>query len=272
MYLNKLFQQEFIWVLLLLSGVILLVAIEVGAKIANFIQTPHFSWRIFGTYYFYCYLCRKNMAYDISKPIPQGGDGAYDEEDRRLHEITNELYRRCQLHEAQSGASQANGNCFEIELRIAEQYAKEKGIWIPMHEVFDLGTPGPSGNENDTYVSSDIVFKVNNLLNSASILLLLKKIEYHNILFPNTYYGIYGFTGFDGRSVMPVLSQRLVKNAQPATTIEVDTYMAALGFTKVNNEGRYTNSGYEVWDVVPRNVLKDDDGDIYVIDAEIKRI
>lgn len=212
------------------------------------------------------------MAYDIFKSIPQGGDGAYDEENCRLHEIANELHRRCQLYEAQHGACQANGNRFEVEQRIAEEYAKEKGIWIPMHEVFDLGTPGPSGNENDTYVSSDIVFKVNNLLNSASILILLKKIEYHNILFPNTYYGIYGFTGFDGRSIMPVLSQRLVKDAQPATTIEIDTYMAALGFTKVNNEGHYTNSVYEVWDVVPRNVLKDSDGDIYVVDAEIKRI
>ena len=212
------------------------------------------------------------MAYDIIKSIPQGGDGAYDEENCRLHEIANELHRRCQLYEAQHGACQANGNRFEVEQRIAEEYAKEKGIWIPMHEVFDLGTPGPSGNENDTYVSSGIVFKVNNLLNSASILILLKKIEYHNILFPNTYYGIYGFTGFDGRSIMPVLSQRLVKDAQPATTIEIDTYMAALGFTKVNNEGHYTNSVYEVWDVVPRNVLKDSDGDIYVVDAEIKRI
>ena len=212
------------------------------------------------------------MAYDIFKSIPQGGDGAYDEENCRLQGIANELKRRCQLYKKQHGPFHANGNRFEVEQRIAEEYAKEKGIWIPMHEVFDLGTPGPSGNENDTYVSSGIVFKVNNLLNSASILILLKKIEYHNILFPNTYYGIYGFTGFDGRSIMPVLSQRLVKDAQPATTIEIDTYMAALGFTKVNNEGHYTNSVYEVWDVVPRNVLKDSDGDIYVVDAEIKRI
>jgi hypothetical protein len=27
--------------------------------------------------------------------------------------------------------------------------------------VFDLGTPGPSGNENDTYVAKDTIFKVN---------------------------------------------------------------------------------------------------------------
>ena len=70
---------------------------------------------------------------------------------------------------------------------------------------------------------------------------------------------------------MPVLEQKLVKDAVPATAIEIDTYMAALGFIKKNNEGRYANGDYEVWDLVPRNVLRDKDGDMYVIDAEITR-
>ena len=61
-----------------------------------------------------------------------------------------------------------------------------------------------------------------------------------------------------------------MKNATPATPIEIDTYMAALGFTRFNNEGRYANADFEVWDLVPRNVLKDKEGDIFVIDAEIK--
>ena len=69
---------------------------------------------------------------------------------------------------------------------------------------------------------------------------------------------------------MPVLQQDLVKDAQPATPIEIETYMAAIGFTKMNNEGRFANNMYEVGDLVPRNVLKDKDGDIYVVDAEIK--
>jgi hypothetical protein len=52
----------------------------------------------------------------------------------------------------------------------------------------------------------------------------------------------------------------------------IDTYMSALGFTKENSVGRYSNGTYLVWDVVPRNALVDSDGDIYVVDAEIKRI
>jgi hypothetical protein len=143
-------------------------------------------------------------------------------------------------------------------------------MWIPMDEVFDLGEPGPSGNENDTYVAKDTIFKVNNLLNSGSIHNLLDKIILHNLVFPNTAYKLIGFAGYDGRSVLPVLEQERICNGHPATQIMIDTYMSALGFTKENDEGRYSNGAYVVWDVVPRNVLVDADGDMYVVDAEIK--
>ena len=210
------------------------------------------------------------MSDDISQSVSQRGRREEIAENRRIYEVADELIRRSQLYEAQLRDGQEHVSRFEAEQRAAEQYAKENGMWIPMHEVFDLGTPGPSGNENDTYVSNDIVYKVNNLLNSGSIVKLLEKISWHNILFYDTFYTLYGFTGFDGRTVMPILQQRLVKNAVLAMPIEIETYMAAIGFTKINNEGRYANADYEVWDVVPRNVLKDNDGDIYVIDAEIK--
>ncbi len=90
-----------------------------------------------------------------------------------------------------------------------------------MDSAFNLGTPGPSGNENDTYVSDDIIYKVNNLLNSGSILRLLEKVGMHNTIFPDTYYQFYGFTGFDGRTIMPVLRQNLVKDASPAPQIAI---------------------------------------------------
>ena len=48
-------------------------------------------------------------------------------------------------------------------------------------------------------------------------------------------------------------------------------YEAESGTGKVD-EGRYSNGTYVVWDVVPRNVLVDADGDMYVVDAEIKRV
>ena len=109
-----------------------------------------------------------------------------------------------------------------------------------MDNVFDLGIPGPSGNENDTYVAKDTIYKVNNLLNSGGICKLLYKILLHNL-------------------------------AEPATQIMIDTYMSAVGFEKESDTGRFSNREYVVWDVVPRNVLVDKDGDMYVIDAEIAK-
>ena len=104
-------------------------------------------------------------------------------------------------------------------------------------------------------MAKDTIFKVNNLLNSGSIYNLLDKIILHNLVFPNTAYKLIGFAGYDGRSVMPILEQERICNGQPASQIMIDTYMSALGFTKENDEGRYSNGTYVVWDVVPRNVL-----------------
>ena len=209
---------------------------------------------------------------DIFESVSQRGRGEENAENRRIYEIADELRRRCQLYEAQLRDGQVNVNRLDVEQRAAEQYAKDNGVWIPMSDIFDLGVPGPSGNENDTYVSNNIIYKVNNLLNAGSILRLLDRVIWHNNLFYDTAYSLYGFTGFDGRTIMPVLQQRLVKDAVPATSVEIETYMAALGFLKMNNEGRFANSEYEVWDLVPRNVLKDADGDIFIIDAEIRRL
>ena len=189
------------------------------------------------------------MNHDISQPVPQGSDGAQDAENSRIAAIADQLERLCAIHEAQRGDSLKDVSRFETEQRAAEQMAKSQGYWIPMMDIFDLGVPGPSGNENDTYVGEKVIYKVNNLLNS-----------------------FYGFAGFDGRTIQPVIVQPRIANAHPATKIQIDTYLAALGFEKTTQDGRFRNSQYEVWDVVPRNVLVDDEGDIFVVDAEIKHI
>ena len=212
------------------------------------------------------------MSHDISQPVPQRSDGAQDAENSRIAAIADELERLCRIHEAQSGDSQADVSHFEAEQRAAEQMAKANGYWIPMMDVFGLGVPGPSGNENETYVAEKVIYKVNNLLNSGSIVGLLRKILMHNTIFPETAYTFYGFAGFDGRTVQPVIIQPRVADAHPATQVMIDTYMAALGFEKTAIEGRYSNNTYEIWDLVPRNVLIDAEGDIFVVDAEMKQI
>lgn len=208
---------------------------------------------------------------DLFQSVPQRSIGAQEAENRRIEAVANELRRRCKLYETQRRDGQSYVSPFEAEQRVAEFFAKECGLWIPMEHVFDLGTPGPSGNENDTYVSNDVIYKVNNLLNSGSIISLFEKVRMHNEIFPDTFYQLHAFTGFDGRTIMPILRQDLVKDAEPTPQIAIDTYMAALGFNREDVVGRYSNTDYIVWDLIPRNVLRDRDGDIFVVDAEIKK-
>lgn len=204
----------------------------------------------------------------IFESISQRSSGTQDEENRRVQEVADEIRRRCSLHEAQYEAGQSNARNLYAEMNIAEQWAKENDLWIPLSDIFMIGIPGPSGNENDTYISNDLIFKVNNLLNSHSITRFLDRVRFHNEIFPETFYCFIGFTGFEGSTVMPVIRQDLVKNAKPATPIQIETYMCALGFKK-EAEGRFVNQRYLVWDLVPRNVLVDEEGDIFVVDAEI---
>ncbi len=64
------------------------------------------------------------MDYDISQSVSQRGSGEETAENRRIHEVADELRRRSQLYEAQLRDGQGDVNHLEIEQRVAEQYAK----------------------------------------------------------------------------------------------------------------------------------------------------
>lgn len=95
------------------------------------------------------------MSNDILESVSQRGCGEETPQNRRIRQVADELCRRCELYEAQFRDGKNDVNRLDVEQRVAEQYAKENGLWIPIDKVFDLGTPGPSGNENDTYVKED---------------------------------------------------------------------------------------------------------------------
>ena len=66
------------------------------------------------------------MDYDISQSVPQRSNGANDEENRRIQEVSDELQRLCRLHAKESREGKTNGSYLEIEQRVAEQYATNK--------------------------------------------------------------------------------------------------------------------------------------------------
>ena len=155
--------------------------------------------------------------------------------------------------------------------RVAEQWARDNGLWHD-YAALDLGTPFRSGNENDTYLSPDgnTIYKINNLMNSrGDLAALLDRVALHNSLFPETAYEFVGLAGFGSGQVYPIFKQRYIPENTFATEAEIDAYMRSIGFTSTGREAEYSNGQYTVGDLRPRNVLKDAEGNIYVIDAEI---
>ncbi len=220
-------------------------------------------------------LQKKEDSYEISERVPQGERTSQDEEGRRDAQTSRRLRERAEAYRRDARANSKDVSRYDVIDFVnaeAEKDAKASGMWIPLSQLHAMqGMRG--GNENDVYFNPEdnYLYKMNNLMNSGGdILRLLDKVELHNQIFPETRYALAGFTGHGGGVVYPVLKQRFVQDATEASIEDIDAYMESLGFEKVSDY-TYTNGDVTVSDMRPRNVLKDSEGDIYVVDCDIVR-
>lgn len=199
-----------------------------------------------------------------------------DEASSREQEASIYLRRRIEAAREEQQRPLTEREIIDVEKRAALDYAKENNLWI--NDIYDLGIPFPGGGNENTLaydVDKRIIYKSNNLLNTkGSISRLLNQIQINNELFPETKYNLIGFTGIDnGNKNTPfievVMSQNYIPNAIQATPEDIEVYMRAKGFDKINDSS-FTNGVYTVSDLYPRNVLKDNDNNIYVVDNIIE--
>jgi len=163
----------------------------------------------------------------------------------------------------------------KIEKIIAFDLAHENNLWVD--DIYTLGKIFQKGNENTVLLNEyeRVVYKCNNLMNSfGKISTLFDIIESHNQLFYEVPYEIIGFTGIDnGAKLIPhievILKQPFVYNAEHATPNEIANYMQSIAFRQINIH-TFENDNYIVYDLHPRNVLKNLEGNIFVIDNRIE--
>lgn len=211
------------------------------------------------------------MKHELHQSISQGDDRENAQENGRMEEITNLLYSSSRKNEEEHDAgSTYRGNLYS-EQSLIESYAEAHKCWYSLDDIFNLGTPGPSGSENDTYVDKNggIVYKTNNLIHTGSFYKLFRRLLIHNELFPQTSYQLIGFTGYKGRTIYPLLAQKYIENAIPATPKEIKKHMLSLGFEQID-DWTYQYKHLRLSDLKPKNVLKDEFGDFYIIDVEIQ--
>lgn len=141
----------------------------------------------------------KEMNYDeLSERISQDNSRTQDAQDGRMEEVSDWLRKSNQTgtaeHHRQEFPSSPHGITLPEHIA-AECYAMKHGIWF--EDDSNLGTIGPSGDENYCYYNADgsIIYKVNMLTHSGEhILPIFDKVRIHNELFPETRYTFIGFT------------------------------------------------------------------------------
>lgn len=149
-------------------------------------------------------------------------------------------------------------------------FANSNNLWISLSE---LNVEFLSkGGENEVYTGNkdNIVIKLNNFEYAGDDLEnFFIRINAHNKLFGNVPYQMIGFAYNSKQEFCAVLIQPYILAEREATEDEIATYMQALGF-EMDYYDEYHNSEYEVFDVVPNNVLYGIDGNLYFIDTQIR--
>ena len=149
-------------------------------------------------------------------------------------------------------------------------FANSNNLWISLS---NLNVEFLSkGGENEVYTGNkdNIVIKLNNFEYAGDDLEnFFIRINAHNKLFGNVPYQMIGFAYNGKKEFCAVLIQPYILAEREATEDEIATYMKALGF-EMDYYDEYHNSEYEVFDVVPNNVLYGIDGDLYFIDTQIR--
>ena len=149
-------------------------------------------------------------------------------------------------------------------------FANSHNLWISLSK---LNVEFLSkGGENEVYTGNNdnIVIKLNNFEYAGDDLdNFFIRINAHNKLFGNVPYQMIGFAYNSQQEFCAVLIQPYILAEREATEEEITIYMQALGF-EMDYYDEYHNSEYEVFDVVPNNVLYGIDRDLYFIDTQIR--
>lgn len=159
--------------------------------------------------------------------------------------------------------------CKGVQIARLKDWAISHNYWIANNAVF--GSFSDRGSENEVYASDDStqVYKLNDFRYSDDNLEpFFQRIAIHNHLFPDCAYDLVGFAENQEGKICAVLRQSFIVSEREAAQHEIDEELERLGFHK-EDDGYFTNGNYDIFDAVPNNVLKGQDGHLYFIDTII---
>ncbi len=210
-----------------------------------------------------------------NKHFPEilGQSGKGKEAGRTLAEAANDT------RGVQHNNGEQKGFPKEKFLAHLEVRARQNGTWIDDISSITSAKARKRGAENEVYLSKDgrSYIKLNKfaLLDAKhNIEEFIDRINSHNEFASNAPYEVLGFAENSDGNVCVVLQQPVIRGTE-ASQDTINSYLEEIGFEKKtisDGEQGWSNGVYEIWDADSANVLEDEEGNLYFIDAVINNI
>lgn len=161
----------------------------------------------------------------------------------------------------------------EIKKGLLKGWAIATGNWhTGIHDFTNDSAPLAQGRDSTVYKSKDgrHVIKFSKGKSDKRFSTDIDAANLFSFVFPNTAYDILGYGEIDGNFVT-ILQQPVVDIERALTEQERVDYMRSLGFNPINKENTaFSNGNIVVADIQKGNVVYDKDGNVSVLDADVK--
>lgn len=161
----------------------------------------------------------------------------------------------------------------EIKKELLKGWAIATGNWhTDIHDFTNDTAPLAQGRDSSVYKSKDgrHVIKFSKGKSDKRFSTDIDAANLFSFVFPNTAYDILGYGEIDGNFVT-ILQQPVVDIERALTEQERVDYMRSLGFNPINKENTaFSNGDIVAADIQKGNVVYDKDGNVSVLDADVK--
>ena len=194
-----------------------------------------------------------------------------DREDLQVNRILEEASDLVRREKTSAGNAEYPESYKRRQIEKLKEFASSNNLWV---DITKLSLSFLSkGGENEVFTGDgDFVLKLNNFEYAGDDLTnFFIRIEAHNLFFANVPYEMIGFSYNMQHEFCAVLIQPYIPAKREATEEEIIVCMNALGF-EMDYVDEFHNDTYEIFDVVPNNVLFGVDENLYFIDTQIRLI
>ena len=168
---------------------------------------------------------------------------------------------------------QGEQQCAKKQIERIKKWAKATNCWIDDVDIVlsnQFGEQIAEGGEAHVYDHGASIIKIIGLDYYLQPALALDRITLHNAFFPETKLNVLGF-GYSQDGAFQIVVEQPFIHGSSMTDTEIEDFATAMGF-ELRNARNWTFATPEIYlsDLHDENVIRSKDGNIFVIDCDIR--